>query len=106
MRWSTGGRVAATALVGLLVPTAVGAVGITRARGKIYSPREAAGPPVPVNIAAPAYDQGKSTAVVVLGSERANVADVLAPYEGNRASSRCSTTPGSDLSASSPPRPG
>ena len=78
MRWRTVGRVAVTALVGLLVPVAVAAVGIAGATGEIYTPRDASAPPVPVDIAAATYDRGKPTAVVVLGSEGANVADVLA----------------------------
>ena len=78
MRWRTVGRVAVTALVGLLVPVAVAAVGIAGATGEIYTPRDASAPPVPVDIAPATYDRGKPTAVVVLGSEGANVADVLA----------------------------
>jgi transcriptional regulator GlxA family with amidase domain len=81
MRWRTVGRVAVTALVALLVPTAVAAVGIARATGEIYTPRDSATPPVPIESAPPPYDRSKPTAVVVLGSEGANVADVLAPYE-------------------------
>ena len=81
MRWRTAGRVAVTALVGLLAPVAVAAVGIAGATGEIYTPRDASAPPVPIDIAAPMYDPGKPTAVVVLGSEGANVADVLAPYQ-------------------------
>jgi transcriptional regulator GlxA family with amidase domain len=81
MRWRTVGRVGVTALVGLLVPVAVAAVGIARATDEIYTPRDATAPPIPINIAPPTYDRGKPTAVVVLGSEGANVADVLAPYE-------------------------
>jgi transcriptional regulator GlxA family with amidase domain len=81
MRGRTVGRVAVTALVGLLVPAAVAAVGIARATGEIYPSRDAAAPPVPIEIAPPPYDRSKPTAVVVLGSEGANVADVLAPYE-------------------------
>jgi hypothetical protein len=52
MKWRTAGRVAARVPVGLVVPGA-----------------------------ASGHDPGKPTAVVVLGSEGANVADVLAPYE-------------------------
>ena len=48
MKWRTAGRVAATDLVGLVVP---------------------------------GHDLGKPTAVVVLGAEGANVAELLAPYE-------------------------
>ena len=39
MRWRTVGRVAVTALVGLLLPVAVAAVGIAGATGEIYTPR-------------------------------------------------------------------
>ena len=45
MRWRTVGRVAVTALVGLLVPVAVAAVGIAGATGEIYTPRDASAPP-------------------------------------------------------------
>jgi hypothetical protein len=82
MRWRTVGRVAATVLVGLVALVAVGAVGIGGATGAIYTPRDPSAPPVPVGTAVvPAHDPGKPTAVVVLSSEGANVADVLAPYE-------------------------
>jgi len=82
MRWRTVGRVAATALVGLVLPVAVGAVGIAGARGAIYTPRDPSAPPAFVDAAAaPAHDPGKPTAVIVLSSEGANAADVLAPYE-------------------------
>jgi len=82
MRWRTVGRVAATVLVGLVLPVAVGAVGIAGATGAIYRPRDPSAPPVPVQAAAvPAHDAGKPTAVIVVGPEGANAADVLAPYE-------------------------
>jgi hypothetical protein len=82
MRWRTVGRVAATVLVGLVVPGAAGAVGIAGATGEIYTARDPSAPPAPVNAAAaPVHDPGKPTAVVVLGSKGANAADVLAPYE-------------------------
>ena len=82
MRWRMIGRVAVTALVGLLVPVAVFlTVGDARATGEIYTPRDATAPPVPIDIAVPMYNPGKPTAVVVLGSEGANVADVLAPSQ-------------------------
>jgi putative intracellular protease/amidase len=82
MRWRTVRRVAATVLVGLLVPGAVAAVGIAGATGEIYTARDDSAPPAPVNAAAaPVHEPGKPTAVVVLGSEGANAADVLAPYE-------------------------
>jgi putative intracellular protease/amidase len=82
MRWRTVRRVAATVFVGLLVPGAVAAVGIAGATGEIYTARDPSAPPAPVNAAAaPVHEPGKPTAVVVLGSEGANAADVLAPYE-------------------------
>jgi hypothetical protein len=82
MRWRTAGRVAATVLVGLVVPGAAAAAGIAGATGAIYTDRDHGAPPAPVTpAAAPGHDPGKPTAVVVLGSEGANVADVLAPYE-------------------------
>jgi hypothetical protein len=54
-RWRTVRRVAATVFVGLVVPGAAAA--------------------------APVHDPRKPTAVVVLGLEGANAADMLAPYE-------------------------
>jgi transcriptional regulator GlxA family with amidase domain len=82
MRWRTVGRVAATVLVGLVVPGAVGAVGIARATGEIYLARDPGAPPAPVDTAAaPTHDPGKPTAVVLLAPRGANAADVLAPYE-------------------------
>ena len=82
MKWRTVRRVAATVSLGLVVPVAVGAVGIAGATREIYTARDRSAPPVPVDaVAAPAHDPGKPTAVVVLGSEGANAADVLAPYE-------------------------
>ena len=82
MRWRTVRRVAAMVSLGLVVPVAVGAVGIAGATGEIYTARDRSAPPVLVDaVAAPAHDPGKPTAVVVLASERANAADVLAPYE-------------------------
>jgi hypothetical protein len=79
MKWRTAGRVAATVLVGLVVPSAAAAAGIAGATGAIYTDRDHGAPPAPP--AAPGHDPGKPTAVVVLGSEGANVADVSAPYE-------------------------
>jgi hypothetical protein len=80
--WRTVRRVAATVFLGLAVPGAVGAVGIAGATGEIYTPRDGSAPPVPVDTAAaPAHDPGKPTAVILLSSAGANVADVLAPYE-------------------------
>jgi putative intracellular protease/amidase len=82
MRWRTVGSVAATIFVALVVAVAVGAVGIAGATGEIYTARGGSAPPAPVDaVAAPTHDRGKPTAVVVLGSEGANAADVLAPYE-------------------------
>jgi putative intracellular protease/amidase len=81
MRWRTVRRVAAAVAVGL-VPVAVGAVGIARAAGEVYTARDDGAPPAPAGTAAaPAYDPGKPTAVVVLSQEGTNAADVLAPYE-------------------------
>lgn len=82
MRWRTAGWVAVTAFVGLVAPVAVAAAGIAGATGGIYAPRDTSAPPARVEVAAaPVHDPGKPTAVVVLGSEGANVADALAPYE-------------------------
>ena len=82
MRWRTVGWVAATVVVALAVPGAVAAAGIAGATGEIYTPRDGSAPPAPVdNVAAPAHDPGKPTAVILLGPEVANAADVLAPYE-------------------------
>jgi hypothetical protein len=74
--------VAATVLVGLVVAGGVGVVGIAGARGEVYTPRGPGAPPVPVEeVAVPTHDPGKPTVVILLGSEGANAADVLAPYE-------------------------
>jgi transcriptional regulator GlxA family with amidase domain len=82
MRWRTIDRVAATVFLALMVPVAVGAVGIAGATREIYTARDPGAPPAPVDaVAAPTHDPGKPTAVVVLGPEGANAADVLAPYE-------------------------
>jgi putative intracellular protease/amidase len=82
MRWRTVGRMAATVFLALVVTVAVGAVGIAGATGEVYAARGPGAPPVPVDaVAAPAHDPDKPTAVVLLASERANAADVLAPYE-------------------------
>jgi putative intracellular protease/amidase len=82
MKWRTAGRVAATVLVGLVVPSAAAAAGTAGATGAIYTDRDHGAPPAPAALAAaPGHDPGKPTAVAVLGSEGANVADVLAPYE-------------------------
>jgi putative intracellular protease/amidase len=82
MRWRMIGRMAATVFLALVVTGAVGAVGIAGATGEVYSARGPGAPPVPVdNAPVPAHDPAKPTAVVLLASERANAADVLAPYE-------------------------
>jgi len=82
MRWRTVGRVAATVLVGLVVAAAVAAVVIAGATGEIYTARDPSAPPAQVDkVAAPTHDPGKPTAVILLGPEGANAADVLAPYE-------------------------
>jgi putative intracellular protease/amidase len=82
MRWRTVGRVAAVVSVGLVVPVAVAAVGIAGAREEVYIPRGPGAPTVPVDsVTAPTHDPGKPTAVILLGPEGANAADVLAPYE-------------------------
>jgi putative intracellular protease/amidase len=82
MRRRTIGRMAATVFLALVVTGAVGAVGIAGATGEVYAARGPGAPPVLVDaVAAPAHDPAKPTAVVVLASERANAADVLAPYE-------------------------
>jgi hypothetical protein len=53
-----------------------------RAPGEIYAARGPSAPPAPVDtVAAPTHDPRKPTAVVLLGSEGANAADVLAPYK-------------------------
>ena len=82
MWWRTVRRLAATVSVGLVVPLVVGAVGIAGATGGIYAARDPGAPPLQVDaVAAPTHDPGKPTAVILLGSEGANAADVLAPYE-------------------------
>ena len=81
-RWRRARRVAATVVVALVVPGAVAAVGIAGARGEVYTSRGPGAPPAPVDsAAAPTHDPGKPTAVILLGPEGANAADVLAPYE-------------------------
>jgi transcriptional regulator GlxA family with amidase domain len=82
MRWRTVGRIAASVLVALVVAGGVAAVGIAGARGEVYTPRDASAPPAPVDkVAVPTHDPDKPTAVILLGPEGANAADVLAPYE-------------------------
>jgi putative intracellular protease/amidase len=82
MRWRRARWVAAVVFVGLLAPVAVGVAGIAGAYGEVYTPRGPGAPSVPVEeVAAPTHDPGKPTAVILLGPEGANAADVLAPYE-------------------------
>jgi transcriptional regulator GlxA family with amidase domain len=82
VRWRTAGRMAATVFLALVVTGAVAAAGIAGARGEVYTPRGPGAPAAPVDaVAAPTHDPGKPTAVIVLGPEGANAADVLAPYE-------------------------
>jgi putative intracellular protease/amidase len=82
MRWRTLGRIAATVFLALVVTGAVAAVGIAGARAEVYTPRGPGAPPTPVDsVAVPTHDPGKPTAVILLGPEGANAADVLAPYE-------------------------
>jgi putative intracellular protease/amidase len=82
MRWRMVGRVAVTVFVGLVALIAVGAVGVTAAMGELYTARDPSAPAAPVDtVAAPVHDSDKPTAVIALGSEGANAADVLAPYE-------------------------
>ena len=82
MRWRRARWVAAAVFAGLLAPVAVGAAGIEGARGEVYTPRGPGAPSAPVDkVAAPTHDPGKPTAVILLGPEGANAADVLAPYE-------------------------
>jgi transcriptional regulator GlxA family with amidase domain len=69
-------------LAGLLVAGVVAGVGIAGAYGEVYTPRGPGAPPAPVDkVAAPTHDPDKPTAVILLGPEGANAADVLAPYE-------------------------
>jgi hypothetical protein len=50
--------------------------------GEVYTARGPGAPPVAVDqVAVPTHDPGKPTAVILVGLERANAADVLAPYE-------------------------
>jgi hypothetical protein len=82
MQWRRVGRIAATVLAGLLLPVAVGAVGLARATSEIYTPRDANAPPVTVDAAvAPVHDPAKPTVAIVLSPAGTNAADVLAPYE-------------------------
>jgi putative intracellular protease/amidase len=82
MRWRTVGRTAATVLVGLVVAGVVAGVGIAGAYRGVYTARGPGAPPAPVDdVAVPTHKPGKPTAVILLGPEGANAADVLAPYE-------------------------
>jgi hypothetical protein len=57
MQWRRVVRVTATVLTALVVPVAVGAVGVARSTGEFYTPREATAPSVSVEAAAiPAHD--------------------------------------------------
>jgi hypothetical protein len=96
------GRVAAAVLTGLLVPAAVGAVGIVRATGEVYTPRSASAPPVSVDaVVPPAHDPAKPTAVIVLSLHGTNVADALGPYEvlADTGSGHGLTAPRADLAS-------
>jgi putative intracellular protease/amidase len=82
MPWRTLGRMTVAVLVGLVVAGVVAVAGIAGARGEVYTPRDGSAPPTQVDAApAAAHDPGKPTAVILLGPEGANAADVLAPYE-------------------------
>jgi transcriptional regulator GlxA family with amidase domain len=68
--------------VAVAVPVAVGAIGVAWATGETYSARTGGTPSASVDtVAAAGHDPGKPTAVVVLASGGANVADALGPYE-------------------------
>jgi hypothetical protein len=72
--------VAAVVFAALLAPVVVGVVGITGARGEVYTARGPGAPPALVDKApVPAHDPAKPTVVILLGPEGANAADVLAP---------------------------
>jgi hypothetical protein len=58
MRWQTLGRVAATVFVGLVVPGAVGAVGIARATGAIYPARDGSTAALSIRLLRRARTQG------------------------------------------------
>src|SRR5688572_18375920 len=94
MQWRRVIRVTAIVLTALVVPVAVGAVGIAGVRGEIYTPRDATAPPVSVEAAAiPAHDPTKPTAVVVLSVAGTNIADALPPYEVWLTPGRSTSTP-------------
>jgi hypothetical protein len=100
MQWRSVGRVAAAVLFGLLVAAVVAAVGIAGATGEIYTARGPGAPPAPVDtVAVPVHEPAKPTAVIVLNSQGANAADVLAP-------TRCWPAPGRSISTPSPPSAG
>jgi transcriptional regulator GlxA family with amidase domain len=68
--------------VAVVVPVAVGAIGVARATGEIYPARINGAPSASVDtVAAAGHDPGKPTAVVVLAPGGANGADALGPYE-------------------------
>ncbi|MDT0353389.1 DJ-1/PfpI family protein [Pseudonocardia charpentierae] len=82
MRLRAVGRVTVAVLVGSLAVVVVGAIGVADAAGEVYTFRGGDAPLVPRDAAAaPAHDLARPTAVIVLGSWGANVADALAPYE-------------------------
>ena len=67
MQWRRVIRVTATVLTAFAVTVAVGAVGIARSTGEIYTPRDATAPPVSAEAGViPAHDPTKLTAVVLL----------------------------------------
>ena len=75
-------RVAAMAFVGLAAVVGVGALGVASAAGTVYPPRDGSEPQVSLDaVAVPAHDPNRPTAVIVLGPDGANAADVLAPYQ-------------------------
>jgi hypothetical protein len=94
MQWRRVIRVTAIVLTALVVPVAVGAVGIAGVRGEIYTPRDATAPPVSVEAAAiPAHDPTKPTAVVVLSVAGTNIADALPPTRSWLTPGRSTSTP-------------
>ncbi|MDO3703186.1 DJ-1/PfpI family protein [Micromonospora sp. C28SCA-DRY-2] len=72
-------RILVVAVAALVVPAAVGALGVRRATDEVYPDRvSGVAPPA---WSAPVLDPGRPTVAIVLGSAGANVADTLAPYE-------------------------